>query len=124
MRKILIADDSQTIRRMVAASLKELNDVGFEEASNGLEAIEVLARERINLLILDLNMPEMHGLEVMQFMRSHARYSEIPIIVLTTKFDTESRRSALDGGASQYLTKPFDPVSLREHASSLLLTSK
>ena len=120
MRKILIADDSQTIRRMVAASLKELNDVGFEEASNGLEAIEVLARERINLLILDLNMPEMHGLEVMQFMRSHARYSEIPIIVLTTKFDTESRRSALDGGASQYLTKPFDPVSLRKHASSLL----
>ena len=120
MRKILIVDDSQTIRRMVAASLQELNDIGFEEASNGLEAIEVLARERINLLILDLNMPEMHGLEVMQFMRSHARYSEIPIIVLTTKFDTESRRSALDGGASQYLTKPFDPVSLRKHASSLL----
>jgi len=105
---------------MVAASLQELNDIRFEEASNGLEAIELLARERINLLILDLNMPEMHGLEVMQFMRSHARYSEIPIIVLTTKFDTESRRSALDGGASQYLTKPFDPVSLRKHASSLL----
>jgi two-component system, chemotaxis family, chemotaxis protein CheY len=120
MRKILIVDDSQTIRRMVAASLQELNDIRFEEASNGLEAIELLARERINLLILDLNMPEMHGLEVMQFMRSHARYSEIPIIVLTTKFDTESRRSALDGGASQYLTKPFDPVSLRKHASSLL----
>jgi two-component system, chemotaxis family, chemotaxis protein CheY len=120
MRKILIVDDSQTIRRMVAASLQELNDIRFEEASNGLEAIELLARERINLLILDLNMPEMHGLEVMQFMRSHARYSEIPIIVLTTKFDTESRRSARDGGASQYLTKPFDPVSLRKHASSLL----
>jgi len=122
MRKVLIVDDSQTIRRMIAASLRALNDIGFEEASDGLEAIEILAREPIDLMILDLNMPEMHGLEVLQFMRSHARYSEIPIIVLTTKFDTESRRSALDSGASQYMTKPFDPVSLREQASSLLVS--
>src|SRR6266436_5980769 len=91
MRKILIVDDSPTIRRMVAASLQTLEDVFFSQASNGLEAIEILARERVSLMILDLNMPDMHGLEVLQFVRSHEQYRRLPIIVLTTKYDPESR---------------------------------
>jgi two-component system, chemotaxis family, chemotaxis protein CheY len=120
MKNILIVDDSPTIRRMVAASLQSLEDVLFMEASNGLEAIEMLAREVFSLMILDLNMPDMHGLEVLEFVRAHDRYQGVRIIVLTTKYDAESRRAALDGGASRYLTKPFDPAALREHSSSLL----
>ena len=124
MKKILIVDDSPTIRRMVSASLQSLEEVLFAEASNGLEAIEILAREHINLMILDLNMPDMHGLEVLQFVRGHDRYRGTPIIVLTTKYDDESRKTALDRGASRYLTKPFDPVTLRDHALSLLELQK
>jgi two-component system chemotaxis response regulator CheY len=120
MRKILIVDDSRTIRRMVAASLQTIEGVLFEEASNGLEAIELLARERVSLMILDLNMPDMHGLEVLQFVRDHNPYGGVPIIVLTTKYDAESRKAALERGASHYLTKPFEPAALREHALSLL----
>jgi len=120
MRKILIVDDSPTIRRMVAASLQSLEDVFFSQASNGLEAIEILAREQVNLMILDLNMPDMHGLEVLQFVRAHDQYRRLPIIVLTTKYDPESRKAALEGGASRYLTKPFEPAALREHTLSLL----
>ena len=120
MPKILIVDDSPTIRRMVAASLQSLEQVFFEEASNGLEAIEKLARETINLMILDLNMPDMHGLEVLQFIRTHPQYRDIPIIVLTTKFDAESRKAALERGASRYMTKPFEPTALRQQAASLL----
>ena len=120
MKRILIVDDSPTIRRMVAASLQSLDDVSFQEASNGLEAIEMLARERFNLMILDLNMPDMHGFEVLQFVRAHAPDRTIPIIVLTTRYDADSRNQALEHGASRYLTKPFDPSSLRDHASSLL----
>ena len=105
---------------MVAVSLQGLDNVAFSEASNGLEAIEILARETINLMILDLNMPDMHGLEVLQFVRAHKPYGDIPIIVLTTKYDPETRRAALDGGAARYLTKPFDPAALRENAKSLL----
>ena len=122
MKKILIVDDSPTIRRMVAASLQSLKDVDFEEASNGLERIVVLGRERVSLMILDLNMPDMHGLEVLQFVRAHDQYRSLPVIVLTTKYDAESRKAALDSGASRYLTKPFDPAALLEHASSLLET--
>jgi two-component system, chemotaxis family, chemotaxis protein CheY len=122
MTKILIVDDSPTIRRMVAASLQSLEQVFFEEASNGLEAIEKLAREPINLMILDLNMPDMHGLEVLQFIRTHPQYRGIPIIVLTTKFDAESRKTALERGASRFMTKPFEPTALRQQAASLLET--
>jgi len=120
MKRILIVDDSPTIRRMVAASLRSLDDVAFREASNGLEAIEILARERFNLMILDLNMPDMHGFEVLQFVREHAPDPAIPIIVLTTRYDADSRNTALERGASRYMTKPFDPSSLREQVATLL----
>jgi two-component system, chemotaxis family, chemotaxis protein CheY len=100
--------------------LQSMEDVLFEEASNGLEAIETLAREPFNLMILDLNMPDMHGLEVLQFVRAQDRYRCLPIIVLTTKYDEESRKAALDRGASRFMTKPFQPTTLKENASSLL----
>jgi two-component system, chemotaxis family, chemotaxis protein CheY len=120
MKRILIVDDSPTIRRMVLASLRSLQDVGFEEAGNGLEAIETLARSQADLMILDLNMPGMHGLEVLQFVRSHERYRAIPVIVLTTKYDADSRAAAIAGGAAHYMTKPFDPVGLLAEARRLL----
>src|SRR5258705_9946176 len=115
MRRILIVDDSPTIRRMVAASLQSIDSVSFREASNGMEAIEMLTRERANLMILDLNMPDMHGLDVLRFVRAHEQYRSLPIIVLTTKYDAESRKAALEAGASRYMTKPFDTASVREH---------
>jgi two-component system, chemotaxis family, chemotaxis protein CheY len=117
MDKILIVDDSPTMRRMVSAALQGLTTVRFEEASNGLEAIEILARGDVALMILDLNMPDMHGLDVLRFVRSHSRYKSTPIIVLTTKYDPETKVSALCAGASDYLTKPFQPQVLLEHVS-------
>src|SRR5689334_16343588 len=120
MKRILIVDDSPTIRRMVLASLRSLQDVGFEEAGNGLEAIETLSRNPADLMILDLNMPGMHGLEVLQFVRSHERYRKVAVIILTTKYDAESRNAAINGGASQYMTKPFEPSALASEVSRLL----
>jgi two-component system, chemotaxis family, chemotaxis protein CheY len=123
MKKILIVDDSPTMRRMVAAALQGLTAVSFEEASNGLEAVEILARGGVALMILDLNMPDMHGLDVLRFVRSHGQYKSTPIIVLTTKYDPESRKSAVTAGATDYLTKPFEPRVLLEHVSQLVKTT-
>jgi two-component system, chemotaxis family, chemotaxis protein CheY len=120
VKQILIADDSPTMRRMVKASLRELDDVDCSEASSGLEAIERLAIAPVDLLILDLNMPDMHGLEVLQVMRRHQSYRRIPIIVLSTRGDESSRTASLDAGASLYLTKPFEPRTLAAHVRSLL----
>jgi two-component system, chemotaxis family, chemotaxis protein CheY len=120
MSNILVVDDSPTMRRMVIASLRNLNDVSFDEASSGLEAIEHLALSHFNLMVLDLNMPDMHGLEVVRFVRMHKVYSAIPIIVLTTRGDEASRSDALAAGASVYLTKPFLPNVLAAIARELL----
>lgn len=120
MKHILLVDDSATMRRMVIASLRTLKDVSFQEASNGLEAIERLVIAPVDLMVLDLNMPEMHGLEVLQFVRAHQSYRAIPIIVLTTRGDESSRCAALEAGASRYLTKPFDPVFFVAQVQELL----
>jgi two-component system chemotaxis response regulator CheY len=120
MKKILIVDDSPTIRRMVKVSLQSLESVSFDEAGSGLEAIEHLALAPVSLMILDLNMPDMHGMEVLKFMREHQAYRQVPIIVLTTKGDESSRADALAAGASLYLTKPFDPRLLAARAGELL----
>ena len=108
------------MRRMVTASLRALPGVRFGEASSGLEAIERLALAPVDLMILDLNMPDMHGLEVLDFLRRHQAYSRIPVIVLTTRGDEASRSDALALGASIYLTKPFLPNVLAAHVRELL----
>jgi len=123
MRRILVVDDSPTIRRMVIASLRNLRDVEFDEANNGLEAIERLALAPVNLLFLDLNMPDIHGVEVIEFVRRHQAYSAIPICVLTTRGDEESRAQVLEAGANVYLTKPFTPQELIAQANELLASS-
>jgi len=121
MKQILIVDDSPTIRRMVRASLVRcFPSDEFLEAASGLEAIERLAVGRIALIVLDLNMPDMHGLEVLQFVRSHQKYGRVPIIVLTTRGDDMSRSAALKAGASVFLTKPFTPDLLGDEARKLL----
>jgi two-component system, chemotaxis family, chemotaxis protein CheY len=120
MSEILVVDDSPTMRRMVIASLRNLQNVSFHEAASGLEAIEHLALTPIHLMVLDLNMPDMHGLEVVSFVRNHKVYRAIPIIVLTTRGDEASRQDALAVGASVYLTKPFLPNVLASQVVNLL----
>ncbi len=120
MSEILVVDDSPTMRRMVVASLRNLANINFHEASSGLEAIEYLALVPIHLIVLDLNMPDMHGLEVVSFVRNHKLRSNTPIIVLTTRGDDDSRSAALAIGASVYLTKPFLPNVLAAQVLDLL----
>lgn len=120
MRRILVVDDSATMRKMVMASLRDVKEVAFSEAGNGLEAIEQLEIAPFDLMILDLNMPDMHGLEVLRFVLNHPKYREIPIVILTTKGDEQSRSEALAAGATCYLTKPFHPKSLSGKIVSLL----
>lgn len=120
MQRTLVVDDSPTIRRMVMASLRDVCVGGFAEAGSGLEALEQLALGPVSLIILDLNMPDMHGLEVLSFVRTHQRFRSIPVVVLTTRSDSASRSAVLDGGASLYLTKPFVPQAFAAEVRTLL----
>src|SRR6188474_2004596 len=107
MASLLIVDDSPTIRRMVRAALNGVPDLSFREAGTGLEAIESLVVSPPDLIVLDLNMPDLHGLDVLQFVRSQDAFKVLPIIVLTTRGDAASRETALASGATLFLTKPF-----------------
>lgn len=121
MDQILIVDDSPTIRRMVRASLvRAFPAAEFIEAGSGLDAIERLSLSATALMVLDLNMPDMHGLEVLQFVRAHQKYRHVPIIVLTTRGDDTTRAAAVQAGATVYLTKPFAPEALAAEARRLL----
>ena len=119
MSHILVVDDSPTIRRMVRTSLASLEHE-FIEAGSGLEAIEQLAVGSIQLMVLDLNMPDMHGLEVLGFVRANQKFQQLPVLVLTTRDDPESRTAAMQAGASSYLTKPFTPHALLTEARGLI----
>lgn len=119
MTAVLVVDDSPTMRKMVRASLKGLEcEIG--EAANGLEAIEQLALRRFDLMILDLNMPDMHGLEVIRYTRAYDACKDLPILVLTTRNEDEVREAVMAAGASRYQTKPFQPDVLLKHARELL----
>ncbi len=115
-RRILIAEDELVLRDFVSRNLRAR---GFEvlEASNGLEAMALWEREDPHMLILDVMMPRMDGLEVCQRVREH---SDVPIIILTA-LDAESDKvSALDMGADDYLTKPFGVEELLARMRAVL----
>ncbi|HMG21198.1 MAG TPA: response regulator [Kofleriaceae bacterium] len=120
MKRILIVDDSKLMRDMVAACLRPLGAVAFEFAATGLEAIERLALAPFELMVLDLNMPDVGGVEVVEFVRAQDRLRALPILIVTTRGDDETRAQVLTAGASSFLAKPFAPAEILEQVHRLL----
>jgi two-component system chemotaxis response regulator CheY len=109
MIEVLVVDDSKVMREMLVACLAGRGDYAFTHASSGLEAIEQLSLKPFDLVLLDLNMPDIGGVEVVEFIRSQDRLSKLPVLIVTTRGDELSRERALKAGATRYLTKPFHP---------------
>jgi len=120
MKRILVVDDSATMRRMVIAALTSIGGLAFEQAVSGLEAIERVTMVPVDLILLDLNMPDMHGFEVLRFIRAQEAFRSLPVVVLTTRGDDDSRAAALREGATLYLTKPFAPATIVSELRPLL----
>jgi two-component system chemotaxis response regulator CheY len=117
---LLVVDDSRVMREMVIACLRGEPDCTFEQASSGLEAIEKLSLKRFDLMVLDLNMPDIGGFEVIEFVRGQDKVRQLPIVVLTTRGDETSKTKALSLGASRFLTKPFEPEAIIGAVRSLV----
>jgi two-component system, chemotaxis family, chemotaxis protein CheY len=118
--RALIVDDSKVMRDMIVACLRARSGLAFTHAASGLEAIERLSLEPFDLLVLDLNMPDIGGIEVLEFVRGQDRLRSLPILVVTTRGDEASRTRALEAGASRFITKPFTPEAILADASALL----
>jgi len=120
MAEVLVVDDSKVMREMVIACLRAREGLSFTQAGSGLEAIERLSLRPFDLVILDLNMPDIGGVEVIEFVRSQDKLRALPILVLTTRGDDGSRERVLTAGASRYMTKPFAPENISAEVEALL----
>jgi two-component system chemotaxis response regulator CheY len=121
VQRILIVEDSATMRSLIVSSLEELAlSLKVVEAKNGFEALRLLPRESFDLVVTDINMPDINGLELVSFLKNHPVYKTIPIMVISTESTTEDRNRAAALGAEEYLVKPFDPKDLVAKLRKLL----
>lgn len=121
MHKILIVEDSATMRSMLTATLEDLDlPVKVTEASSGFEALRFLPRDNFDLIVTDINMPDINGLELVSFVKRNEKYSNIPLIIVSTEGSDRDRDKGLELGADAYMVKPFEPDVLREVAMNLI----
>jgi two-component system chemotaxis response regulator CheY len=117
--KILVVDDCKTTRKLLGIYLKANGyDVVFAE--NGLDAMEKLGTEDINLVMTDLNMPYMDGIELTKNLRAEASLKHIPVLIVTTEADEEERARAFEAGASGYLVKPVTAEAVSKNIKAIL----
>ncbi len=116
---ILVADDSPTIRKFVKVALS-IKGFDIIDCSDGMEAIEALPMQKIDLVITDLNMPNVDGFELISSIRKNEAYKELPIIVLSSLGNTEDILKGMECGANSYLVKPFDPKRVAYEVSKYL----
>lgn len=120
VKQALVVDDSKVMREMIVACLRPESELAFTQAASGLEAIEKLSLQRFDVVVLDLNMPDIGGIEVVEFVRSQDTLRDLPIIIVTTRGDEASRARALSAGASRFMTKPFTPEGILAEVRGLL----
>lgn len=113
MVRILCVDDSMATRRILRTTLEVMDfDAEVLEAESGPDALALLQREEVHLVLLDWAMPEMTGLEVLRTIRANELFSDIPIIIVTGQTETDKMMDAMTSGAAGYVIKPCEKEDL------------
>jgi two-component system chemotaxis response regulator CheY len=120
MKTILIADDSKTTQMLVRTTLSRMPGLQFVAAENGREALEKLDGAAVDLLVTDINMPEMDGIELVREVRRRKSSDELPILIMTAKGEDAARGEGMALGANAYILKPLSGRELIDMASKLL----
>lgn len=119
--KILVVDDSSTMRRILKNCLNKLGHADVHEASDGLEAKKILnVTNDFNLILVDWNMPNMNGYELLQFIKSEDRIKQIPVVMVTTETEKTNVLMAIKAGAANYVIKPFTVEIIAEKIKSVM----
>lgn len=119
MSTVLIVDDSLTVRKILNQFLRSGSHTVIE-AANGIEALEKITAHPIDIMVVDMNMPHMDGLELIKTVRQQSVYVDLPVIMLTTESSQESHQLGFEAGANVYLTKPVQPHLLLYKINSLI----
>ncbi len=118
--RILIVEDSPTMRQLLVFALKRLKEVEIVEAQDGMDGLRKVTSDHFDLALVDINMPVMDGLKLISLIRGEQSLQSMPICVITTEGATEDRDRALALGADEYLTKPIQANRVLTVAKSLL----
>ncbi len=120
VKTILFVEDSPTMRRIIANSLKRLGYTDIIEAEHGVDALEKIEGKTIDLLVTDWNMPEMNGAELVKSIRAMPEYETLPIVMITTRGMKDDVMTAMKLGVNGYVIKPFTPEILRAKLEAIL----
>jgi two-component system chemotaxis response regulator CheY len=113
-RSILIVEDSSTTRALIKAIIEEMGDFHTVEARSGFDALKLLPTQEFDLIITDINMPDINGLELINFMKNSPKYRDLPLIIVSTERSEEDKERGMALGAVAYITKPFNANELQE----------
>ncbi|MFH1550549.1 MAG: response regulator [Planctomycetota bacterium] len=119
--KVLVVDDSATMRAIIAKTLK-MAGLPLEEiyqAANGREGLDVLGSQMVDLVLVDINMPEMNGMEMIERMRSTPEFADVPVLVVSTE-GSETRVKELSEKGAGFIQKPFSPENLKQTVEQLI----
>jgi two-component system chemotaxis response regulator CheY len=121
VQRILIVEDSATMRAMLTTALEGLAEpVKIVEAESGFEALRQLPRDGFDLIVTDINMPDINGLELVSFVKGNPAFRAIPLLIISTESSERDRARGVDLGADAYLVKPFEAAEFREMVTDLL----
>jgi two-component system, chemotaxis family, chemotaxis protein CheY len=116
----LVVEDSPTMRQLVTFSLKRIKNAQVTEASNGVDALKKLSEDKFHLMVVDINMPLMDGLKLLNIVRKDPAQSHIPVIIVTTEGAAADREKGMKLGANAYLTKPIQTNDLLNAVREIL----
>lgn len=111
------------MRAMLVSTIEMLGDFHVVEASSGFEALRLLPREKVDLILTDINMPDINGLELISYLRNNSNYRSIPVFIISTEGSQKDIEKGKLLGANEYVVKPFDPAMLLKLISSYLCTA-
>jgi two-component system chemotaxis response regulator CheY len=120
---VLLIEDSRSMRALVTGALGELGAIRVVEVDNGFAALKALPGSRFDLIITDINLPEITGLEIVRFVKEHPQYRHIPVLIISTQRSADDIQRGMTLGASAYLGKPFEPEQLKATVRTLLPAS-
>ncbi|HEB01651.1 MAG TPA: response regulator [Nitrospirae bacterium] len=120
-KQVLIVDDSSMTRSIIRTAVEDIDDLETVEVANGFEALRVLPSTGIDLIITDINMPDINGLELINFIKKDPRFNSIPLVIISTETSDEDKQRGLRIGADSYLTKPFTAEEVQDTIRALLL---
>ncbi len=120
MTEVLVVEDSSAMRAFIRAALEEDVGASVTDAASGFEAMRELPRRAYGLIIVDINMPDINGLELISFMRNSDQHKETPVILISTEASERDRKRGLELGANAFLSKPFGPDELTDLVRKIL----